>query len=145
MKYSFWLTLVLCLGLAGCAATAPGDSFHIVIATNPPEADATVCNESTGVCVPDLKTPFKLVLSRSADISWPTRYTLLITKHGFADVARTLHFGVDGWYLLIVDKESSETLEVRDVDGYRLELQLQRSEPVDLPAGDSLARISTTW
>lgn len=141
----FWLTVALCFALTGCAAKAESDSFHIVIATNPPEADVTVCNETTGHCVSNAKTPFKLVLSRSQDITWPTRYTILVTKEGFVDVSRTLHFGVDGWYLLITDKANSETLEVREVDGYRIELQLQKSEPVDLPPGDSLARMSPGW
>ena len=145
MNWPFWLMLTACFFLTGCSAKTSSDSFHIVIATNPPEADVTVCNESTGLCVSDAKTPFKLVLSRSEDISWPTRYTLLITKDGFVDVARTLHFGVDGWYLLITDKASSETLEVRDVDGYRLELELQRSEPADVSPGEGLTMISMAW
>lgn len=145
MNSSFWLAAVLCLLVAGCSAKAPGESFHVVIATNPPEANVTVCNENTGLCVSDMKTPCKMVLSRSPDISWPTRYTLQITKQGFVDVSRTLHFGVDGWYLLIIDKATSETLEVRDVDGYRIELELPRSEPVDVPSGDSLAQVSTAW
>jgi hypothetical protein len=124
---------------------APDDSFHIIISTNPPEANLTVCNESTGLCVSNGKTPSKMVLSRSRGTSWPTRFTILCTKEGFADVARTLHFGIDGWYLLIIDKATSETLEVRDVDGYRIELELPALETIDLPPGDRLAKMNFAW
>jgi hypothetical protein len=91
------------------------------------------------------RTPSKLILYRSQDISWPASYSILCTKEGFVDVARTLHFGVDGWYLLIVDEASSETLEVRDVDGYRIELELPRSETMDIPSGDELAKMNMVW
>jgi len=93
--------------------------------------------------VSNAKTPSKLVLYRSRETSWPASYSVLCTKEGFVDVARTLHFGVDGWYLLIVDEASSETLEVRDVDGYRIELELPRSETIEIPPGDELARMNS--
>jgi len=95
--------------------------------------------------VSNARTPSKLILYRSQDISWPASYSVLCTKEGFVDVARTLHFGVDGWYLLIVDEASSETLEVRDVDGYRIKLELPRSETIDIPSGDDLAKMNMTW
>jgi hypothetical protein len=95
--------------------------------------------------VSNAKTPSKLILYRSKVISWPASYSVLCTKEGFVDVALTLHFGVDGWYLLIVDEASSETLEVRDVDGYRIELELPRSETIEIPSGDELAKMNRTW
>ena len=145
MNRSVWLAIALCLPLLGCAAKAPDDSFHIIIATNPAEADITVCNESTGLCVSDVKSPFKLVLSRNQDTSWPTRFTVQCSKAGYLDVARTLHFGVGGWYLLILDKETSATLEIRDVDGYRLELELPIAETIEVSPQDSLTRSSRAW
>jgi len=145
MNRSVWLVIALCLPLLGCAAKAPDDSFHIIIATNPAEADITVCNESTGLCVSNVKSPFKLVLSRNQDTSWPTRFTVQCSKEGYQDVARTLHFGVGGWYLLILDKATSETLEIRDVDGYRMELELPIAEPLDISPDDSLTMMSMAW
>jgi hypothetical protein len=95
--------------------------------------------------VPNVKTPFKMVLSRSQDISWPTSYTVLCNKKGFVEVARTLIFGVDGWYLLIVDRVTSEVLEVWEVDGHRIDLELPISETIDIPPGDSLAKMNLVW
>jgi len=145
MNRSSWLIFALYLCLVGCAAKAPDDSFHIVIATHPPEANITVCNESNGQCVSNVKTPFKMILSRNQDTSWPTRFTIQCTKEGYLDVARTLHFGVGGWYLLILDKATSETLEIRDVDGYRLELELPIAKPVEISPGDSLTMMGMAW
>ena len=139
------LIFAVYLTLTGCTAKAPDDSFHIVIASNPPGADITICNNSTGQCVSNVKTPFKMVLSRNQDTSWPTRFTVECSKEGYVDVARTLHFGVGGWYLLILDKATSETLEIRDVDGYRLELELPIAKPVDISPGDSLTMTSMSW
>ncbi len=145
MNRPFGLVLALYFTLVGCSTKAPSDSFHIIISTNPPDANLTVCNKSTGLCVSNVKTPCKMILYRSQDISWPASYTVLCTKEGFVDVARTLHFGVDGWYLLIVDETASETLEVRNVDGHRIELELPISEAIEIPHGDGLAIISTAW
>ena len=142
MNRSFWLIFALYLSLVGCSAKAPDDSFHIIISTNPPDANITVCNESTGQCVSDVKAPFRMVLSRKQDTSWPTRFTVKCTKDGYLDVVRTLHFGVGGWYLLILDKATSETLEILDVDGYRMELDLPIAEPLDLSPGDKLTMLS---
>ena len=145
MNRSFGLIFAICLSLVGCAAKAPDDSFHIIISTIPPDANITVCNESNGQCVADVKTPFKLILSRTQDTSWPTRFTIQCTKEGYLDAVRTLHFGVGGWYLLVLDKATSETLEILDVDGYRLELVLPIAEPVDVAPGDSLTMTSRAW
>lgn len=82
-----------------------------------------------------------MILYRSQDISWPQSYTILCTKEGFVDVERTLHFGIDGWYLLIVDEANSETFEVRDVDGYKIELELPRSETIDIAPGEELTKL----
>jgi len=87
------------------------------------------------------RTPSKLILYRSQDISWPQSYTILCTRKGFVDVARTLHFGTDGWYLLIVDEATSETFEVQDVDGYKIELEMPKPETIDTNPGDELAKL----
>ena len=145
MNRPFWLIITVYFSLVGCSMKAPDDSFHILITSNPPDANITVCNESTGLCVSNVKTPCKMVLSRTQDTSWPTRYTILCTKEGYVDVARTLHFGVDGWYLLILDKATSETLEVRDVNGYKIELELPVSETIDLPPADKLVKMNIAW
>ena len=84
-----------------------------------------------------------MILYRSQDISWPQSYTILCTKEGFVDVERTLHFGIDGWYLLIVDEATSETFEVQDVDGYKIELELPRSETIDIAPGEELTKLYT--
>jgi len=86
-----------------------------------------------------------LVLSRNQDTSWPTRFTVQCSKAGYLDVARTLHFGVGGWYLLILDKATSATLEIRDVDGYRLELELPIAETIEISPQDSLTSSSRAW
>ena len=145
MNRFFWLICALYLPFVGCTAKAPDDSFHIIISTNPPEANITVCNGSTGLCVSNVKTPFKMILSRNQDTSWPTRFTVQCSKEGYRDVARTLHFGVGGWYLLILDKATSETLEIRDVDGYSMELELPAAETIEISPDDSLARLSMDW
>jgi len=80
-----------------------------------------------------------MILYRSPDVSWPQNYTVLCKKKGFVAVERTLKFGADGWYLLIVDEATSETVEVRDVDGYKIELDLLISETVEVLPGDDLA------
>jgi hypothetical protein len=95
--------------------------------------------------VSNVKSPFKLILSRTQDTSWPTKFTVQCTREGYVDVARTLHFGVGGWYLLIIDKATSETLEIRDVDGYRLELELPIAEPVDISPEDRLTMTNMAW
>ena len=143
MNRPFWLILALYFPIVGCSTKAPSDSFHIIISTNPPGANLTICNQSSKLCVSNAKTPSKLILYRSREISWPASYSVLCTKEGFVDVARTLHFGVDGWYLLIVDEASSETLEVREVDGYRIELELPRSETIEIPSGHELTRMNS--
>ena len=145
MHKSVFLLTALCLLVVGCSTKVPSDSFHIVISSNPTEADVTVCDNRTGLSVQNVKTPFKMVLSRSQDTSWPTSYTVLCNKKGFVEVVRTLVFGVDGWYLLIVDTASSEVLEVWEVDGHRIELELPISETIDIPPGDSLAKMSLAW
>ena len=145
MSRSFWLIFAFYFPLVGCSAKAPSDSFHIIISTNPPGANLTICNQSSKLCVSNARTPSKLILYRSQDISWPASYSVLCTKEGFVDVARTLHFGVDGWYLLIVDEASSETLEVRDVDGYRIELELPKSEIIDTNPGEELAKLNIAY
>jgi len=139
------LVLAFNFSLVGCATKDLSDSFHVIISTNPPEADLTVCNQRTKLCVSNLKTPSKMILYRSQDIPWPQNYTVQCTKEGFLAVARTLKFGVDGWYLLIVDEATSETFEVRDVDGYRIELELPRSETIDVLPGDNLAHVYMAW
>ena len=141
MNRSFWLIFVLYLLLVGCSASAPSESFHIIISTNPPGANLKICNRSTKLCVSNTKTPSKMILDRSQDISWPQSYTILCTKKGFVDVERTLHFGIDGWYLLIIDEATSETLEIRDVDGYKIELELPKSETIDTNPGEELVKL----
>ena len=138
----FWgLIIALLFSLLGCSAKAPSDSFHIIITTKPPDANLKICNRSTKLCVSNTKSPSKMILYRSQDISWPQSYTILCTKEGFVDVERTLHFGIDGWYLLIVDEANSETFEVRDVDGYKIELELPRSETIDIAPGEELTKL----
>lgn len=142
MKRSFWLIFVFYFPLVGCSVKAPSDTFHIIISTNPTGANLTVCNQSTSLCVSNTKTPSKMILSRSQDIFWPQSYTILCTKKGFVDVARTLHFGIDGWYLLIVDEATSETFEVRNVDGYKIELELPKSETIETNPGEEVAKLN---
>jgi hypothetical protein len=36
-------------------------------------------------------------------------------------------------------------MEVRDVDGYKVELELPRSETIEIPSGDELAKMNRTW
>jgi hypothetical protein len=145
MNRTFLLIIALYLPLVGCSTKVPRDSFHIIISSSPPEANVTICNESTGLCVSNVKTPFKMVLSRSQDLSWPTTYTVLCNKKGFGEVARTLVFGIDGWYLLIVDRATSEVLEVWEVDGHRIEMELPTSETIDIPLEDILAKTNIVW
>jgi uncharacterized protein YceK len=127
-----WLFILVCCSLAGCSSIAPKrETIEITISTNPPGSNLKICNERSDQCLTTAKTPYTMILQRSQDLSWPAHYTILCEKKGFRDISRTLHFGTDGWYLLIVDRESDQTLEVWNVDGHTIELELPKAQAVN--------------
>lgn len=70
-------------------------------------------------------------LNRSQDLYWPAHYIISCNKDGFKEVTRTLHVGVDGWYLLIVDRETEANVEVIELKKYTVELVLPKEQIID--------------
>jgi len=120
------LLVVVSLGLlSGCASIVSGGPEVVTIASNPPEAKMTLCNERTGQCMAVGQTPYTATLDRSQGFFTPARYTIKCEKEGFGTAERNLSAGINGWYagniifggpigILIVDPATGAMWDIKE-------------------------------
>lgn len=94
MSLSAATALILC---TGCASIVSESQYAVAINSTPDNANFVVTN-SSGIKVQQGTTPSTVTLNAGAGYFKKARYTITVSKEGYADTQYTLVSSVDGWY-----------------------------------------------
>jgi uncharacterized protein YceK len=94
------LLLLLFVPLMGCASIISGNGPQAIpVNTNPSEARIEVMDITRGQPVLDAKTPYTILLNRSAGYFKKREYKIKASKNGFITREKVVTPKVSGWYL----------------------------------------------
>lgn len=84
--------------LSGCASIVSGGPENLTISSNPSDANMTICNERTGQCLTNAKTPYTASLERDQGFFKAAKYKIRCEKEGYTPLEKSISANVNGWY-----------------------------------------------